>query len=713
MAGRIPGAIAAGARRRGFPSPLLWSALTFAALAVAAAGCGNPTGDASPSPPPFDVLERTIPELQAAMEDGRVTSRQIVAQHLARIAAYDDRGPALNAMIALNGRALEEADALDRERAASGPRGPLHGIPVVVKDNFDVAGLPTTAGAIALAGWYPPDDAFQVARLKAAGAVIIGKANMHELAYGMTTVSSAGGQTRNPYDPSRNPGGSSGGTGAAVAANYAAAGMGTDTCGSIRMPSFHHALAGLRATQGLSSRDGIVPLALTQDMGGPLAKTVTDLALVLDATAGFDPADEVTARGRGHIPASYADFLTEGALAGARIGVVTWLVGEAPEDEPVAAVIRAALETMEAAGAEVIDVELPGVPDLLQGGSVVPVEFKFQLADYLAAPGTPVKSLRQILDSGLYHAAVEERYRNSDNARGLDDPDYLQALARREPLREAVTGFLDEERLDALAYPTLRRTAAPIGLTQHGNNCALSAVSGLPALVVPAGYAADGMPVGIELLGRAWDEGELIRLAYSYEQLTRHRRAPAHDPQPSGRRPRHHRHGVDRHRRRPGAARRHRRERPGALHLEPGHAAAALRRDRLRRTRRRRALHPPAPRRPRRGRPGAAGALRWGHRARVRHADPHRRRARRLRGGHAVLRRAHPGLPQRRRKSAARGCRRGVTCGGRGRRGADGLAARRRRSTRASIILLDHAGSRLAQPCTHRIPAGPEFPRPA
>ena len=517
-------------QRRGFPSPLLWSALISAALAVAAAGCGNPAGDASPSPPPFDVLERTIPELQAAMEDGRVTSRQIVAQYLARIAAYDDRGPGLNAMIALNGRALEEADALDRERAASGPRGPLHGIPVVVKDNFDVAGLPTTAGAIALAEWYPPDDAFQVARLKAAGAVIIGKANMHELAYGMTTVSSAGGQTRNPYDPTRNPGGSSGGTGAAVAANYAAAGMGTDTCGSIRMPSFHHALAGLRGTQGLSSRDGIVPLALTQDMGGPLAKTVTDLALVLDATAGFDPADEVTARSRGRLPDSYAAFLTDGALDGARIGVVTWLVGEAPEDEPVAAVIRAALETMETAGAEVVDVELPGVPDLLQGGSVVPVEFKFQLADYLRAPGTPVKSLRQILDSGLYHAAVEERYRNSDNARGLDDPDYLQALARREPLREAVTRFLDDERLDALAYPTLRRTAAPIGLTQHGNNCALSAVSGLPALVVPAGYAADGMPVGIELLGRAWAEGELIRLAYSYEQLTSHRRAPATTP---------------------------------------------------------------------------------------------------------------------------------------------------------------------------------------
>ena len=505
-------------------------ALLCGALAVAAAGCGGPSEDAAPAPPPFDVLEKSIPELQAAMTDGRVTSRELVAQYLARIEAYDHGGPGLNAMIAINGRALDEADALDRERIASGPRGPLHGIPLLVKDNFDVAGMPTTAGSIALAEWYPPDDAFQVARLREAGAVIIGKANMHELAYGMTTVSSAGGQTRNPYDPYRNPGGSSGGTGAAVAANFAAAGLGTDTCGSIRMPSFHHALAGLRGTQGLSSRDGIVPLALTQDMGGPLAKTVTDLAIVLDATVGFDPADAVTAASEGRLPDSYTAFLEEGALPGARIGAVTWLLGDAEEDEPVAEVIRAALETLEGAGAEVTEVELPGVPDLLQGGSVVPVEFKFQLADYLRTPGTPVKSLREILDLGLYHQAVEDRYRSSDNERGLDDPDYLASLARREPLREAVTQFLDDERLDALAYPTLRRTAAPIGVPQRGNNCALSAVSGLPALVVPAGYAPDGMPVGLELLGRAWDEGELIRLAYSYEQLTHHRRAPATTP---------------------------------------------------------------------------------------------------------------------------------------------------------------------------------------
>ena len=227
--------------------------------------------------PEFDVFEQSVPQLQEAMTSGVVTSRRITEQYLARIDAYDLHGPSLNSIIAVNESAFDQAEALDRERAENGPRGLLHGIPVVVKDNFDVAGMPTTGGSIALADWHPPDDAFQVAKLKEAGAVIIAKTNMHELAFGAETISSLGGQTRNPYDPSRNLGGSSGGTGAAVAANFAAAGMGSDTCGSIRIPSAHHALVGLRGTRGLSSRDGIIPLALTQDMGGPLARSVEDL----------------------------------------------------------------------------------------------------------------------------------------------------------------------------------------------------------------------------------------------------------------------------------------------------------------------------------------------------------------------------------------------------------------------------------------------------
>ena len=293
-----------------------------AALAVAcalagsistAAGAGSRAPGDTPqttprvsSPPTFDIVEKSIADLQAAMRSGAVTSRQLVEAYLARIRKYDQDGPKINAFITLNAHALEAADALDAERRSKGPRGMLHGIPIVVKDNYVTADLPTTGGSKALAGFESGRDAFMVKKLRDAGVVIIGKTNLHELAYGITTISSMGGQTRNPYDLTRNPGGSSGGTGAAIAANFAAAGMGTDTCGSIRIPSANNNLVGLRGTKGLSSRTGIIPLALTQDIGGPLARSVTDLSIMLDATVGADPQDPETQAGNGHIPPSYA-----------------------------------------------------------------------------------------------------------------------------------------------------------------------------------------------------------------------------------------------------------------------------------------------------------------------------------------------------------------------------------------------------------------------
>jgi Asp-tRNA(Asn)/Glu-tRNA(Gln) amidotransferase A subunit family amidase len=280
------------------------------------------------------------------MQAGEVTSRQLVDLYLARIRAYDAQGPALNSIAALNPDARDAAAALDAERAARGPRGPLHGIPVLVKDNYETIEMPTTAGSIALATFHPKRDAFQVRRLKAAGAVILGKTNMHELASGITTIGSRFGQTRNPYDLDRNPGGSSGGTGAAVAASFAAGGMGSDTCGSIRNPAAHNNLVGLRGTQGLSSRSGIVPLSSTQDIAGPIARTVADLAIMLDATVGPDPADATTSAGAGRIPASYRAGLRAGALAGARLGVVKTLQGEAAEDREVAAILQQALDGM-------------------------------------------------------------------------------------------------------------------------------------------------------------------------------------------------------------------------------------------------------------------------------------------------------------------------------------------------------------------------------
>lgn len=312
-----------------------------------------------------ELMEATVPQLQAALTAGMVTSRDLVAMYLARIDAYDQRGPALNAISVTNGNALTEASARDNERQAGAPRGPLHGIPVIVKDNYDTADLQTAAGSRSLAGWVPPDDAFLVKKLHEAGAVIIAKSNMHEFAYGITTVGSLFGQTRNPYALDRNPGGSSGGTGAAIAANFAAVGMGSDTCGSIRIPASHNSLVGIRGTQGLASRTGIIPLSSTQDIGGPIARTVTDLAIVLDATVGYDPADPQTASSIGNIPKSYTDFLKLTALRGARIGLLTALLGTDPADAEVASVVRAAVDEMKGQGAEIVDITTPGLAELL------------------------------------------------------------------------------------------------------------------------------------------------------------------------------------------------------------------------------------------------------------------------------------------------------------------------------------------------------------
>jgi amidase len=482
--------------------------------------------------PAFDVAEKSIAELQAAMTSGEVTSRQLVEAYLARIAAYDQQGPALNAVVAVNREATAQADALDAERRAGRVRGPLHGIPVIVKDNYETVEMPTGAGSLALAANHPPRDAFMVRKLREAGAVILAKANMHELAAGITTIASYGGQTRNPYDPSRNPGGSSGGTGAAVAASYAAAGMGSDTCGSIRVPSSHHALVGLRGTDGLSSRAGIVPLSHTQDIGGPLARSVTDLAVMLDATVGPDPADPVTTAGEGKIPQSYAALLGGATLKGARIGVVRSLFGTAPDDEEVARVVQQALDRMKALGAEPVDVVVPGLDDLLRDGSVIVHEFKTDLAAYLATvPNAPLVDPERIVTEGLYHVQLEGTFNQRLAPTVKPDPEgYRRARIKRTALRQALLATLEQHGVTALAYPTIRRKAARLGDAQQGTTCQVSAHSGLPALSVPAGYTDDGLPVGLELLGAAFDEAGLLRIGQALEQAAHIRRPPYSTP---------------------------------------------------------------------------------------------------------------------------------------------------------------------------------------
>jgi Asp-tRNA(Asn)/Glu-tRNA(Gln) amidotransferase A subunit family amidase len=346
-------------------------------------------------------MEKSIEQLQRAMQAGEVTSRQLVEIYLARIAAYDKQGPTLNAITTVNRRARESADALDAERASRGPRGPLHGIPVVVKDVYETIEMPTTSGSIALATFHPNSDAFQIQRLKAAGAVILGKTNMDEFGEGITTVGTRFGRTKNPYDLDRNPGGSSGGTGVSVAANFAPAGMAEDTCGSIRYPASSNNLVGLRGTQGLSSRAGMIPLSSTQDIGGPIARNIVDLAIMLDATVGPDPDDPSTAASAGHIPTSYRAGLRENALKGARIGVVRSLFGGAPEDGEVTAIVQKSLDSLKNAGAELSDVVIPGLTELLPGSSMISADFKFDIAEYLAKhDDAPVKSLGEILDRG-------------------------------------------------------------------------------------------------------------------------------------------------------------------------------------------------------------------------------------------------------------------------------------------------------------------------
>jgi amidase len=519
-----------------------------AVLAVAIAGCAiAPAVRAQrrpPAPPAvplaaFDVMEKSIEELQRAMEAREVTARQLVDIYLARIDVYDKQGPALNAIVTVNPRAREAADALDAERASRGARGPLHGIPVLVKDNYETIEMPTSAGSIALATFHPARDAFMVQRLKTAGAIIIGKTNMHELAAGIVTVGSRFGQTRNPYDLDRNPGGSSGGTGAAVAANFAAGGMGSDTCGSIRNPASHNNLVGLRGTQGLSSRMGIVPLSSTQDIGGPLAKSIADLAILLDATVGPDPADPPTSASAGQIPASYRAGLRANALSGARIGVVRSLFGTAPEDQEVSTIVQKALDALKPAGAETIDAVIPGLDDLLRDSSMINSDFKFDLAEYLAkSDNPPVKSLGEILDRGLYHSALDGTFRARNAVQQRESDASRRARIKRTALKQAVESVLAEHRLTALVYPTLRRKPARIGDGQGGSNCQFSAHSGLPALGVPAGFSDDGVPVGIDLLAGAFKEQDLLSLGHAIEQTLKLRRAPFSTPAlVTGRRP--------------------------------------------------------------------------------------------------------------------------------------------------------------------------------
>ena len=504
----------------------------MAALAVAVSLGGSPIAATAQAAKPraTDVVyESDITALQQAMADGRTTSVALVDAYLARIAAYDQRGPALNAMIRLNPGARADAARLDAERRQGKVRGPMHGIPIILKDNFDTFALPTSGGSLALANHHPSADAFVVRRLREAGAIILGKSNMHELAAGITTISSLGGQTRNPYDPRRCPGGSSGGTGAAIAASFAAVGWGSDTCGSIRIPSAFGSLAGLRPTQGLVSRSGVMPLSHTQDIPGPLARTVRDLAIALDVSVGADPADSATRVLNGRALPRFTDSLRADALRGARIGIFMSYFTDA--DGEILDTVRSAIRAMKAAGADTVRVDIAAFDSLIANTSVINFEHKYDMIDYLArTPGEPIRSIADILASGLESAALETRFRLADSIGTRDSEPYRRALVRQAALRERIAAVMDSLRLDALVYPTMRRKPVFVGDVQLGSTCALSAQTGLPALSIPAGFTAEGLPVGIELLGRAFSDVRLVAIGYAFEQLGPRRRPPYSTP---------------------------------------------------------------------------------------------------------------------------------------------------------------------------------------
>ncbi len=488
----------------------------------------------------FPVVEATVASVHAALAEGRLSCVQLIESHLQRIAAFDDRGPALNAIITRNDGALEAAAEIDRRlRINRSALRPLECIPVILKDNFDTADLPTTGGSLALAASRPPQDAFVVRKLRDAGAVIVAKANMTELALGGSSLSSMGGQTRNPYDLTRTPGGSSGGTGASIAASFAIIGTGSDTGQSIRSPASAQSLVGIRPTRGLVSRRGIIPASTTQDEAGPITRTVEDAARALSVMVGYDAADPVTALGWQRVPPTYTAFLEVEGLKGARIGVLRDLFGDEPVHREVNAVVQLAMDRMSDAGAALIPIRIPELAALTDDTQLTQYEFKPAFDAYLArlGRGAPVKTLEELLTSGRFHDSIRgalESYRRAGD--GTSSAEYRARLLRRDALRLAVLNVMAEHRLDAILYPHQKRLVVPIGEEQVERNGVLSNSTGLPAITFPGGFspatrdAPIGVPVGIELLGVEWGEPTLIKLAFAYEQRAKVRRPPASTP---------------------------------------------------------------------------------------------------------------------------------------------------------------------------------------
>jgi Asp-tRNAAsn/Glu-tRNAGln amidotransferase A subunit and related amidases len=496
----------------------------------------------------IDLDAATIADLNAAFNAGTLTAEKLVQLCLARIEAYDKKGPGLNAVLTLNPKALETARALDAERKAKGPRSPLHGIPIVLKDNFDTSDMATTGGSVLLEESLPPDDAFVVKKLRAAGAIILAKVNMSEFASG-GAYSSLGGQSHNPHDLARTPSGSSGGTGVAIAAAYATVGLGTDTGGSIRGPSTSNGIVGLKPTHGLLSRDGIIPLSLSFDTGGPMARSVYDVAAALGIMTGVDTADAATKKSEGKFLTDYTKGLDANSLKGARIGIARDFLGF---DQDVDWVIEASLESMRKAGATIVDVRYPKWLLDAKGefyNAIRYPEFVVQIKEYLSTigPNYP-KNIEQMIERGNRFTATRPDGAGPNPSRWtlfkreaasgtLDDYRYTSVRDFGLPMvRAAMEGIFTSQKLDAIVYPTSPRRPAlisapadpPGGPATSPTN--IANLTGFPDLIVPAGFTGDDLPVGISFFGPAFSEQKLLSLGYSFEQATKARRRPVHTP---------------------------------------------------------------------------------------------------------------------------------------------------------------------------------------
>jgi len=502
----------------------------------------------------FRLREATVSDINQAFDRGHLTSEQLVQLYLNRIQAYEDKNAGINALISINSNALAEAKELDRERQEKGKRSPLHGIPIILKDNYDTADMPTTAGSVLLKGSVPPDDAFTVQKLRQAGAIILAKANMSEFASsdGWLGYSSLGGLTLNPYNLSRNPSGSSGGSAAAIAANFAMLATGTDTSGSIRGPAAVTGIVGIKPTQGLVSRNGIIPLTLSFDTAGPMARTVRDAAIALGIMAGVDANDYRTLEGKDKSHQDYTPFLKAEALNGARIGVAIDFQGGNPE---VDALTKAAVAKLRELGAtvEVVDFspKLENLWSLMK--KVTAAEFEPQIENYLKNlnPSFPdnlesmislslsnrIANSMQALNPGRIHG-----FKESLEHRELADIEYLSIIHFEFPkVRQEILGIMQAQNLNAIVFPTMLCPASPLYTIQNDPTyqcnvddpytpAYLANVSGFPGISVPMGFTEQGLPLGLTFFGAPYTEQELLGFAYAYEQATQFRRPPANTP---------------------------------------------------------------------------------------------------------------------------------------------------------------------------------------